>query len=172
MSSLETPDHRPAGHSPALPQRPVRLLIVIDGSERTGRIMDLALGLARKGLVIEAILLGVIRDPPDGRLRGYGSFKRKEVHARLHDLMGTRAVSAAARRLDRAGIVHQERLEVGNPVRTILRVAGEEACDLILVADARAGAFRRRLPEAVGLTVATVASRVALLAPVPVVVVK
>ena len=114
----------------------------------------------------------MISDPPDGRLRGYGSFKRKEVHARLHDLMGTRAVSAAARRLDRAGIVHQDRLEVGDPARTILRVADEEACDLVLVADAPAGAFRRRLPAAIGLAVATVASRVTQLASVPVVVVK
>ncbi len=68
--------------------------------------------------------------------------------------------------------MHQDRLEVGDPARTILRVADEEACDLILVADPPAGAFRRWLPEAIGLTLATVASRVAQLASVPVVVVK
>jgi nucleotide-binding universal stress UspA family protein len=148
------------------------LLIVIDGSERTGRILELALGLARKGLDVEAILLGVISEPPDGRLRGYGSFKRKDIHARLQDLMGTRAVAAAARQLDQADIVHQDRVEVGDPARTILRVAEEEACDLVLLADAPAGAFRRWLPDAIGLCVATVASRVGEAAAVPVVVVR
>jgi nucleotide-binding universal stress UspA family protein len=145
------------------------LLVVIDGSERTGRVLELALGLARKGLAIEAILLGVVTDPPDGRLRGYGSFKLKEVHARLQDLMSTRAVSTVARRFDAAGIVHEDRIEVGDPARTILRVADEEACDLVLIADAPAGAFRRWLPQAIGLSVATVAGRVAQLASVPVV---
>ncbi len=172
MPSLETPDRESARRSPEPALRPVRLLIVIDGSERTGRIVEVAIGLARKGLAVEAILLGVIAEPPDGRLRGYGSFKRKDIHARLQDRMGTRAVAAAARRLDQAGIVHQDRIEVGDPAQTILRVADQEACDLVLLGDAPAGAFRRWLPRATGLTVATMAGKVAQLAPVPVVVVK
>lgn len=36
---------------------------------------------APEGRGIEAILLGVIPDPSDGRLRGYGSFKAKDIHA-------------------------------------------------------------------------------------------
>jgi nucleotide-binding universal stress UspA family protein len=152
-------------------QRPVRALVVIDGTERTGRIMELAMTLARKGLSLEAILLGVVAEPPDGRLRGYGSFKRKDIHARLKDAMGARAVAAAARRFDHAGIVHQDRVEVGDPAETILRVAGEENCDLVLLGDGPAGAFRRWLPRLAGLSLATTATEVARRAAMPVVIV-
>jgi nucleotide-binding universal stress UspA family protein len=153
-------------------RRPLRVLAVIDGSERTGRIIELAIGLAPEGRGIEAILLGVIPDPPDGRLRGYGSFKAKEVHARLKETIGERAVAAAARRLDQAGIVHHDRIEVGDPAGTILRVAGEEACDLVLLGDAPAGALGRWLAGLIGLSLRTVASEVARRSAIAVVVVK
>ena len=81
-------------------------------------------------------------------------------------------MSAAARRFDQAGVAHKDRIEVGDPVETILRVASEEGCDLILVADAPAGAVQRWLPKAIGLSLATVAGQVAQQAVVPVVVVK
>jgi nucleotide-binding universal stress UspA family protein len=145
---------------------------VIDGSERTGRVIEFALGLAPQGRGVEAILVGVVSEPPDGRLRGYGSFKRKDIHARLADIMSERAVAAAARRFDQAGITHQDRIEVGDVVRTILRVAEEEACDVVLLGDPPAGALRSWLPRITGLSVCTVASEVARLAAVPVVIVK
>jgi nucleotide-binding universal stress UspA family protein len=148
------------------------VLAVIDGTERTGRVIDYALGLAGDGAPIELILLGVVQEPPDGRLRGYGSFKREEIHARLKDVIGQRAVSAAARRFDQAGIVHADRIEVGDPVETVLRVAEEEDCDLLLVGDAPPGAIRRWLPKATGLSLATVATQLVQLATVPVTVVK
>jgi hypothetical protein len=53
-----------------------------------------------------------------------------------------------------------------------LRVSDEEVCDLVLLGDAPAGSFRRWLPKAIGLSVATVAGKVAQLASVPVVVIK
>ena len=149
-----------------------RVLVVIDGSERTGRILEFALGLAQDGRGAEVVLLGVVREPPDGRLRGYGSFKRHEVHARLKDVLKQRAVAAAARRLDQAGVTHLDRIEVGDPVETILRVAKQESCDMIIVGDVRAGAFRRWLPQMTGLSVATVACQVAQLARVSVVIIK
>jgi len=158
--------------TPGAARRPLRVLAVIDGSERTGRVVELALGLAPEGRGIEAILLGVIPDPPDGRLRGYGSFKAKEIHARLKELIGERAIAAAARRFDQAGVTHQDRIEVGDPADTILRVAAEEACDLVLLGDTPAGALRRWLPKVIGLSVPTIASEVARLAAIPVVVVK
>lgn len=149
-----------------------KVLVVIDGSERTGRVIEYGLGLAQDGRGVEAVLLGVVAEPPDGRLRGYGSFKRAEIRARLKDVLGQRAVVAAARRFDQAGVSHKDRIEVGDPAETILRVAGEEGCDVVLVGDAPAGAFRRWLPKVTGLSVATVAIQVAQLAAVPVVVVK
>ena len=148
------------------------MLAVIDGSERTNRVLDFAVDLARDGRGVEAILLGLVSEPPDGRLRGYGSFKRKEIHARLKDRMGARAVAAAARRLDQAAVTHKDRIEVGDAAETILRVADEEACDVVLLGDAPAGALRRWLPKLTGLSVTTVASEVTQLAAIPIVVVK
>jgi nucleotide-binding universal stress UspA family protein len=171
MPSLQ-PQQRPEVEQTATAtQRILRILAVIDGSERTGRIIEHVLSLAHHGR-LEVILLGVARDPPEGRLRGYGSFKRQEIHARLKDVLGERAVMSAARRFDQAGVAHKERIEVGDPAETILRVASEEGCDLVLVGDAPAGAFRGWLAKVVGLSVATVASQVAQLADVPVTVVK
>jgi nucleotide-binding universal stress UspA family protein len=149
-----------------------RILVVIDGSERTGRILEFALGLAQEGPGAEVVLLGVVRAPPDGRLRGYGSFKRHEIHTRLKDVLRQRAVTAAARRLNQAGVTHLDRIEIGDPIETILRVAEQESCDLIVVGDAPAGVFRRWLPKATGLSVATVAGQIAQLASVAVVIVK
>jgi nucleotide-binding universal stress UspA family protein len=172
MASLETPNPPAVARIPGVSRRPLRVLAVIDGSERTGRVIEFALDLAPEGRGIEAILLGVIPDPPDGRLRGYGSFKAKEIHARLKDLVGVRAVAAAARRFEQAGVTHQHRVEVGDPAETILRVAGEETCDVILLGDAPIGTFRRWSLKATGVLVATVATQVAHLAAIPVIVVK
>ena len=99
-----------------------KALVVIDGSERTGRVIEYALRLAQDGRGVEVVLLGIVPEPADGRLRGYGSFKRDEIHARLKDVIGQRAVAAAARRLEQAGVSHKDRIEVGDPAQTILRV--------------------------------------------------
>lgn len=149
-----------------------KVLVVIDGSERTGRVIEYALGLARDGRGVEGLLLAIVAEPPNGRLRGYGSFKRDEIHARLADVLGRRAVEAAARRFDQAGIAHKNRIEVGAPAETILRVAAQEGCDVVVVGEFPAGAFRQWLPKVIGLAVSTVATQVAQFAAVPVVVVK
>ena len=106
-----------------------------------------------------------------GRLRGYGSFKRAEIHGWLKEDVRQRAVSAIARRMDHEHIAHSERIEVSYPAEAILRVASEESVDLILPADAPAGAVQRMLPT-IGLTLATVAALVVQSAKVPVVIVK
>jgi nucleotide-binding universal stress UspA family protein len=172
MADLQTPDRNSSRPTTETGLRPVRVLTVIDGSERSGRVLEFALNLAHKGLPVEAIILNVVSEPPNGRLRGYGSFKRKEIHARLKDLMGTRAVATAARRLDHAGVTHKDLVEVGDPAETIVRAADEEACDVVVLGDAPAGAFRRWLPKITGLFAATVAGEVTQLAKLPVVVVK
>jgi nucleotide-binding universal stress UspA family protein len=169
MISTEPQMPKPAAPEPS---HPLRVLAVIDGSERSGRVLAFAVDLAQRGRSLEVVLLSIVPEPPDGRLRGYGSFKRKEVHARLKDIMGARAVAAAGRRLDQAGIGHKDRVEVGDSVETILCVANEEACDVILLGDPPGGTFQRWLPRVTGLSVSTVAGEVTRLATIPVVVVK
>lgn len=149
----------------------LKMLAVIDGTERTGRIIDYALGLKSRGHELKVVLLGVVPEPATGRLRGYGTFKQAEVYGGLKDTMRQRAVTAVARRLDQERIDHADRVEIGDPAVTILRVAREEGVDLILLSDGPPGLVQRMLP-AIGLSVATVAIQVVQLATVPVVVVK
>jgi nucleotide-binding universal stress UspA family protein len=159
---------RPATASLAIP----RVLVVIDGSERTGRVIDYAVSRTRDGRGADVILLGIVPEPPEGRLRGYGSFKRGEIQARLKHALERRAVADAGRRFDQAEVTHMDRIEVGDPVEIILRVVEEEGCDMVVLGDAPASGFRRWLPKVTGLTVATVASQVAQSASVPVVLIK
>jgi nucleotide-binding universal stress UspA family protein len=147
------------------------VLAVIDGSERTGRVVEQIKVLAAGG-IIKVVLLNVQPAPADGRLRGYGSFKREEIKARLIDGLGRRVVTAAGRVLSHSGIQHKHRIEIGDTVETILRVANEEACDVILIANSSTGSLQKWVQRATGLLLATTAGQVAQLAQVPVVVVK
>lgn len=149
----------------------LKVVAVIDGSERTGRIIDYARGLESRGHGLQVVVLGVVPEPATGRLRGYGSFKQAEVYSGLKEAMRQRSVSAVARRLDQEKIAHVDRVEVGDPIATILRVAIEEEADLILLGDGPPGVVQRMLPV-IGLSVATVANQVVQRASVPVVVVK
>ena len=149
----------------------LKVLAVIDGTERMGRIVDYAIGLKRRSRGLQVVVLGVVQEPATGRLRGYGTFKQAEVYGGLIDTMRQRAVSAVARRLDHEKVAHIDRIEVGDPAATILRVAAEEDADLILIGDGPPGMVQRMLPS-IGLSVATVTSQVVQQASVPVVVVK
>jgi nucleotide-binding universal stress UspA family protein len=149
----------------------LKVLAVIDGTERAGRIVDYAIGLKRRGRQLQVVVLGVVQEPATGRLRGYGTFKQAEIYGGLIDTMRQRAVSAVTRRLDHEKVAHIDRIEVGDPATTILRVAAEENPDLILLGDGPPGVVQRILPS-IGLSVATVTSLVVQQASVPVVVVK
>jgi len=166
-SPARTMEKRPSdAGSPGL-----KVLAVIDGTERTGRVIDCALRLASGAPGLRVVVLGVVAEPATGRLRGYGSFKQAEVYGGLRGAVRERAVAAAARRLDQEKITHVDRVEIGEPVATILRVALEENADLILLGDGPPGVVQRMLP-AIGLSLATVANQVVQQAMVPVVVVK
>jgi nucleotide-binding universal stress UspA family protein len=154
------------------PRATRRVLVVVDGSERTGRIIEQLRSLAANDSQLDAVLLNVQPKPAEGRLRGYGSFKRHDIEAHLLDNLGQRAVGAAGRALAHHGIPHKHRIEIGDAVETILRVAHEERCDLIVMGDSVPGSFRRMLPKATGLTLATLAAQVSQLADVPVMIVK
>src|SRR4029079_19327916 len=164
--------------SRAIEQRPteaeypgLKVLAVIDGTERTGRIVVCAVRLGSRSLGLQVVVLGVVPEPDTGRLRGYGSFKQAEIYGKLIDTMRQRVVAAVARRLDREKIAHVDRVEVADPVATILSVAQAEDADLILIGGGPPGMVQRLL-SAIGLSVPTGASRVVQLATVPVVVVR
>ena len=85
------PDHRDGR------ARPLKVLAAVDGSERTGRVLEFLLSMA--ALPITVVVLNVQPAPEDWRLRGYLSFKADEVFDRLvHDL-GEPIVKGVGRRL-------------------------------------------------------------------------
>lgn len=161
-------------HSPPSPANApaVKVLAVIDGTEQTGAVLRLAIALAAGREEAELILLSVQPEPATGRLRGYGSFKREEIEDRLVNDLGRRALASAGRTLDLAGLKHRCRVEIGAPVETILRVAAEEDCDLVLVGEPEPGPAGRWLAKASGWLLGSLATVLTRLAPVPVVVVK
>lgn len=149
-----------------------RVLAAVDGSERTGRVLEYLIGLARSGVLIEVVILNVQPQPEDWRLRGYGTFKQEEVHDRLVNDLGKPIVTSVGRRLAQGGITHKDRIELGDPAETILRCANEECCDLIVVSEPRPGAFRRWFTRTTGFSFDSVAGNVVQLAEMPVIVVK
>jgi nucleotide-binding universal stress UspA family protein len=152
--------------------RPRRILAAVDGSERTNRIVDYLLSLADSGETIEVVVLNAQPEPEDWRLRGYGSFKQDEVRDRLFNDLGKPIVTSVGRRLERAGISHKERVELGEPAEAILRCAKEEDCDLVLTGEPAPGPLRKWLARTTGLVFGSVAGQVVQLAETPVVIVK
>ncbi len=163
---------RPTRRAAETKPRTQKILAAVDGSERTGRILEYLISLAESGISIEVIVLNVQPKPEDWRLRGYGSFKQDEVHDRLVNDLGKPIVSSAGRTLDQSGIAHKDLIELGEPAETILRCAHEERCDLIVVSEPRPGAIHRWLTRTVGLSFGSVASNVVQLAEMPVMVMK
>jgi nucleotide-binding universal stress UspA family protein len=151
--------------------RPRRILAAVDGSERTNRVIDYLVTLARTE-PIEVVILNTQPRPEDWRLRGYGTFKQSEIHDRLINDLGKPVVTSVARHLDRAGIAHKDRIELGEPAQTIVDCARTEGCDVVIIGEPRQNRLRQWLARTVGLIVASVAGRVVQLAETPVIVVR
>ena len=64
----------------------LKVLAVIDGSERSGSVLDYLTGPALRHAALEVVLLNLQPEPEAGRLRGYGSFKREAIEDRLERL--------------------------------------------------------------------------------------
>lgn len=152
--------------------RPVKLLALVDGTEQTGRVLDFIKRLVENTAKVDVVLLNVQPRPADGRLRGYGSFKRNEIQDRLINDLGKRAIATAGKRLDQSRIAHVSRIEIGDDTATVLRVAKQEDCDAIVVGTSAAGPIGRWLTKTIGVCKGSIALRLAALADVPVLVVK
>ena len=105
-----TPAHAP--RSKQVPA-PLRLLAVVDGTERTNRVIDYIVALAQGRDAIEVIVLNVQTKREDARLRGYQSFKQDEVDDRLINDLGAPVVGGASRWLDQARIQHRSKVLIG-----------------------------------------------------------
>jgi len=120
--------------------------------------MNYLLAFAATRGPIEVVLLNVQPKPQEWRLRGYGSFLRAEVEDRLVNDLGRRVITSAARHLDAAGIVHRDRIEIGDAAEVIARCAREEKCDFVAVTERPPGVLRRWLLRQAGLSFGSAAS--------------
>jgi nucleotide-binding universal stress UspA family protein len=169
--SQAAPPTRAAAHTRRATKvpAPLRLLAVVDGSERTNRVIDYIVTLAQGREAIEVLLLNVQSKSHDARLRGYQTFRESEVDDRLINDLGAPIVGSASRMLDKVHIQHRSKVLIGDPVQTILRCAAEEDCDSIVIGNHRSKGIT-------GLISATLGSspvlRLLAIASIPVVVVK
>lgn len=171
MIATEKPIANPEPRHGATSAKSIKLLAVVEGTAPTARVLDYVRGLSESAKV-EVVLLNVQPQPAEGRLRGYGSFKRKDIEDRLVNDLGKRAIAAAGKRLDQAGITHIDRIELGEDAAMVMRVASEERCDAIVVGAASARPLSKWLTEAIGISIGSSALRLAALADMPVIVVK
>ena len=148
-----------------------RLLVIVDGSAQTSRVLDYVIRHAVTGAPVEAILL-CIQPAPQGP--GIVPHPAAGSELDLPEPVGPcakRIIRSAARRLAHLGIVHRERVETGDPAATIVRCAAEEQCDLIVLAEPEPGPADR-LARRVGVATDSLFQRVAREAAMPVVIAK
>lgn len=104
----------------------------------------------------------------DHRLRGYQSFKRREIDDRLINDVGMPVIASVTRRLEKLGIAAQGRVEIGEPVDVILKRVAEEHCEMVVIGEERSNALCRFLARVLGIVFGSAAS-LATLAECPVV---
>jgi nucleotide-binding universal stress UspA family protein len=153
--------------------RSLRILAVVDGSERTNRIVDFVVAVAQNSGAMEVIILNVQDRHFDARLRGYQNFKKNEIEDRLINELGTPVVNSVNNWLQKAGIVARSKVRIGDPVPVILRCAAEDDCDVIVIGESRLQGFRHWLFATMGMRLpSSLALRLIATAQMPVVVVK
>ena len=151
---------------------PLRLLAVVDGTERTNRIINYVLAAARAAGTTQIVVLNVQEKREDARLRGYQSFKKDEIDNLMNE-RGRSVVTSVSQVLQSGGLTASCTVKIGRPVSTVLRCAADEQCDVIVIGSAGPETFPRSLRAIVPFAFGwSVPGRIAALAPMPVVIVK
>lgn len=140
----------------------LKLLVPVDGSESSIRAIDHLLARVDwfKGPV-EIHLLNV-QHPLHGEV---GMFLDSGQIRDFHREEGLKALGAARRKLDGAGIAHEFHIGVGDPAEVILQYAREKDCGEIVMGT-------RGLGTIASLLLGSVASRIIQTSEVPIVLVK
>ncbi|MBS1143006.1 MAG: UspA [Proteobacteria bacterium] len=141
----------------------MKILLPVDGSECSLRAVDHLIthvGWFRD--VPEIHLLHVHAPIPIGRVQAHVG--KETLHAYYLE-EGQERLLEAQKKLDAAGRFHTTHIHVGQPAEVIGKMAGELACELIVMGS-------RGWSGVAGLVTGSVASRVLHLAPCPVLLVK
>lgn len=137
-----------------------RLLVVVDGTVEAAVALDKAMDVAAAADG-ELILLGVEREPSAWEI-----YRRNRLHGVARNMLDRASSSAAAR-----GIRASTRIEQGDKADVITRIAGQEHCDQIFVAEARSTFADRAIAAISAACTGRVSERVISVAGVPVTVV-
>ncbi len=141
----------------------MKILLPVDSSECALRAVDhLIAHAAWFRDVPEIHLLHVHAPIPIGRVQAHVG--RETLHAYYREESQDLLISAQ-KKLDAAGRFHTTHIHVGQPAEVIAKVAGELACDLIVMGTHGRGGVA-------GLVTGSVANRVLFLATCPVLLVK
>jgi nucleotide-binding universal stress UspA family protein len=145
-----------------------RVLAAVDGSDHASCVADYIVDRFGSSIAMHVVVLNAQPKPQEWQTRGIA---REAIRERLQEL-GHKATALITERLEQAQISVKPRVELGDPVDTIIRCAKEEGCDLIVMGAKRLGRFRSAFVRNTGVTCGSVAAQVVKLADVPVVVVK
>lgn len=137
-----------------------RLLVVVDGTAEAAVALDKAMDVA-EAADGELILLGVESVPS-----GWEVYRRKKFEGVAREMLARASCSAAAR-----GIPASTRVEQGDKADVITRIAGQERCDQIFVAEVRSTFADRALAAISAACTGRIAERIISDAGVPVTVV-
>lgn len=141
----------------------MKILLPVDGSECSLRAVDhLITHVSWFRDVPDIHLLHVHAPIPIGRVQAHVG--KETLHAYYLE-EGQERLTAAQQKLDAAGRFHTTHIHVGQPAEVIAKMAGELACDLIMMGS-------HGWTGIASLVMGSVASRVLHLAPCPVLLVK
>ncbi len=152
----------PVGLPRAATERRERWLIPVDGSDDCLRAVDRVVGLCRGGPVRDLHLLHVQEPMSDWQVRKYYS------EARCRQWLQGRseyALQGPRFALDRAGLAYGCHAEAGAVADTIVRVARELDCGLIVLGTSGVSVSRALFGRAIGFRVAAQSSIPVLLVP-------
>lgn len=150
-----------------------RLLAVVDGSERTNRIVDFIIAYGHGRSLTEVVILNVQTKRDDARLRGYQSFKEAEVNDRILNELAYPIVNSVSKRLQAAGITCLSKVAIGEPFAVITSCAAENQCNVIVVANRSTTGIGRLIPNLLRMWLESrIGLKLVALSPAAVVVVK
>lgn len=157
LVSAERPRSKP-GRSPML-----RILLPVDGSPGSDRAVREVIGWLRRFGPAQVHVLNV--QPPFLVIEELLA-ARQELIDRWTQKAGKEACRSAREQLEAAGVTHETEIAAGDDVaETIVRIARERGCDLIVMGTRGTGAAR-------GIMLGSVATKVVHLAQTPVTLVR
>lgn len=140
-----------------------RILVAVDGSETSGRVIDLLVKTrASCKETVEVHLLNVQMPIAGVNVKMFISNESLNEYYREE---GAAALKRARERLDAAGVAYIHHIGVGDPAEVIVEYAKAKGCDQIMMGS-------RGLGSVGGLVLGSIATKVLYLTTVPVTLVK